>query len=32
MKLSGELDGDNAEAFGCSLAIAYSLLLSVHLG
>ena len=31
MKLSGELDGDIAEAFGLSLAIAHSLLLSIHL-
>jgi hypothetical protein len=29
MKLSSELDGDIAEAFGYSLAIFYSLLLSL---
>jgi hypothetical protein len=31
MKLSGKLDGDIAEAFSRSLAIVYSILLSVHL-
>jgi len=29
MNLSGELDGDGAEAFGCSLTIVHSLLLYI---